>query len=257
MLGSSPRMRGTRRARFAESIPRGIIPAYAGNTSMSAIGSPTHWDHPRVCGEHVSDHSLPSLVTGSSPRMRGTRWSWLVICLPPGIIPAYAGNTSCGSGLPLGSRDHPRVCGEHNGEQHESPLQAGSSPRMRGTRFGGWRPYLHAGIIPAYAGNTSDGRPAGTSARDHPRVCGEHDGHVTDVERVLGSSPRMRGTRETFRPVGFPPGIIPAYAGNTKPTVGIVPAKRDHPRVCGEHMTSAAMGNEAAGSSPRMRGTRT
>ena len=35
----------------------------------------------------------------------------------------------------------------------------------------------------------------------------------------------------------------------------LVPALKDHPRVCGEHMTSAAMGNEAAGSSPRMRGT--
>ena len=49
--------------------------------------------------------------------------------------------------------------------------------------------------------------------------------------------------------------IIPAYAGNTVDSDTLVPALKDHPRVCGEHMTSAAMGNEAAGSSPRMRGT--
>ena len=31
----------------------GIIPAYAGNTLHVHDGKPSHWDHPRVCGEHT------------------------------------------------------------------------------------------------------------------------------------------------------------------------------------------------------------
>ena len=53
-----------------------------------------------------------------------------------------------------------------------------------------------------------------------------------------GSSPRMRGTH-LFGFVGDNrPGIIPAYAGNTHCRKRSDGRARDHPRVCGEHMTS-------------------
>ena len=50
-------------------------------------------------------------------------------------------------------------------------------------------------------------------------------------------------------------GIIPAYAGNTTARNASTKAKRDHPRVCGEHKRCRFVFNRKAGSSPRMRGT--
>ena len=51
--GSSPRMRGAQHADEKELIAGGIIPAYAGSTTLSRIGSSQLKDHPRVCGEHL------------------------------------------------------------------------------------------------------------------------------------------------------------------------------------------------------------
>ena len=71
-LGSSPRMRGTRRliSRAANSIR--IIPADAGNTLTPIPGCVPIWDHPRGCGEHRVWPYAQVLYAGSSPRMRGT-----------------------------------------------------------------------------------------------------------------------------------------------------------------------------------------
>ena len=151
--------------------------------------------------------------------------------------------------------DHPRVCGEH--EQCAPPVVVlvGSSPRMRGTLRRAFRTFRRLGIIPAYAGNTMMTPRLTTATWDHPRVCGEHDPLVPSVCDVLGSSPRMRGTLGR-RVVGLClVGIIPAYAGNTTARNASTKAKRDHPRVCGEHSRRGSAGLSFGGSSPRMRGT--
>ena len=91
----------------------------------------------------------------------------------------------------------------------------------------------------------------------HPRVCGELSRHFGRGSQPTGSSPRVRGTRET------------TCAGNASSPV--------HPRVCGElvmptdlearnyRFIPACAGNSAVsghvrsnadGSSPRVRGTR-
>ena len=147
--------------------------------------------------------------------MRGTQGRWRPRGRHCGIIPAYAGNTISLRRRPCGCRDHPRVCGEHGLSGWGSMRLVGSSPRMRGTlclRFG---VHLSGGIIPAYAGNTRRCVCRYTRRGDHPRVCGEHLLNATLAERAPGSSPRMRGTHVTLLPSFCPPGIIPAYAGNT------------------------------------------
>ena len=53
LRGSSPRMRGTLDDDLRGHDHPGIIPAYAGNTLHVHDGKPSHWDHPRVCGEHT------------------------------------------------------------------------------------------------------------------------------------------------------------------------------------------------------------
>ena len=152
--GSSPRMRGTRYDFFVQFRSIGIIPAYAGNTSINALFCAADRDHPRVCGEHPVEHDSGGVCLGSSPRMRGTLRTTTILILPAGIIPAYAGNTRFCPSLSTHSRDHPRVCGEHFCELPRDWRDTGSSPRMRGTLSALPSMPVRAGIIPAYAGNT-------------------------------------------------------------------------------------------------------
>ena len=132
--GSSPRMRGTPVAcPHAWAMP-GIIPAYAGNTVRACSLRLVMWDHPRVCGEHPRDTAPRVQTRGSSPRMRGTLRPQGRDAACPGIIPAYAGNTS-----PV---------------PQSNSSASGSSPRMRGTHAANALCDPWGGIIPAYAGNT-------------------------------------------------------------------------------------------------------
>ena len=152
--GSSPRMRGTRRAGACGSDRPGIIPAYAGNTRGVLCYYRGDGDHPRVCGEHVPVRGLARSIAGSSPRMRGTHVGDFLGGQVNGIIPAYAGNTGRRELARPALRDHPRVCGEHFPDDQIGRWNLGSSPRMRGTLLFLSRAGSVFGIIPAYAGNT-------------------------------------------------------------------------------------------------------
>ena len=253
--GSSPRMRGTRRAGACGSDRPGIIPAYAGNTGRNVGNHELPRDHPRVCGEHVSRAWRIILLRGSSPRMRGTHGGEQLALVVFGIIPAYAGNTHVRHWRCRWQGDHPRVCGEHRVVPPQSSTSNGSSPRMRGTRVQQFASTLQHGIIPAYAGNTRYPPYCPQAVPDHPRVCGEHPRAPIMKFHGAGSSPRMRGT-PTCADYEIPwRGIIPAYAGNTQDSGILRRFSRDHPRVCGEHLWLSQCAALRAGSSPRMRGT--
>ena len=167
-------MRGTQHATSFLRVAAGIIPAYAGNTTSKVKDKHLWRDHPRVCGEHSSSPWMLSEATGSSPRMRGTRYDAEKQKLTQRIIPAYAGNTPYEPPCDCGAWDHPRVCGEHADANKIYPGQVGSSPRMRGTPPHAHKQVFQRGIIPAYAGNTIIDSPMSVSPWDHPRVCGEH-----------------------------------------------------------------------------------
>ena len=149
--------------------------------------------------------------------MRGTRSLETGTGFFPGIIPAYAGNTSAPLWAASAYRDHPRVCGEHYDGLRTTDLGWGSSPRMRGTRLCHFLACELDGIIPAYAGNTGRLIHSVCLFKDHPRVCGEHMSVHFYAGYWQGSSPRMRGTRRFRLWRDCRAGIIPAYAGNTPP----------------------------------------
>ena len=154
LLGSSPRMRGTPSQTQCAARPSGIIPAYAGNTVTIMKNPSKTWDHPRVCGEHLTGNPYLLMVQGSSPRMRGTLGFSVTNTNDAGIIPAYAGNTWRPSSNLRCVRDHPRVCGEHEAFGTSASKAQGSSPRMRGTLVARIPEEIRGWIIPAYAGNT-------------------------------------------------------------------------------------------------------
>ena len=208
-----------------------------------------------MCGEHHPSPCGRASPPGSSPRVRGTRHRWPIPFGRRGIIPACAGNTACVWRGPRRPRDHPRVCGEHPEVDGLYLSHLGSSPRVRGTPLMEPVSAHVSGIIPACAGNTTRGPAASSPARDHPRVCGEHVEPGDDASPLKGSSPRVRGTLRQFRDPIDVRGIIPACAGNTQSLLKMLPAIRDHPRVCGEHVYYGFSVVLGVGSSPRVRGT--
>ncbi len=235
MTGSSPRVRGTRVLQVGQCPDQRFIPARAGNTPGRPNASARWTVHPRACGEHqASLLNLPD-ATGSSPRVRGTRAD---LALQPAVgrfIPARAGNTV--DLAPL------------------QPAGLGSSPRVRGTQFFSHVDQGRERFIPARAGNTPAACPAGTCPAVHPRACGEHAAVDKDQAKIVGSSPRVRGTRGRDGPHREHGRFIPARAGNT--TLHAAPAEPMpvHPRACGEHQYMQYEGYPARGSSPRVRGT--
>ena len=86
---------------------------------------------------------------------------------------------------------------------------------MRGAHYqeDSWR--VQQRIIPADAGSTYMNQNTENSYEDHPRGCGEHIFSICDSGSSEGSSPRMRGARQTRRVLLGIIGIIPADAGST------------------------------------------
>ena len=216
--GSSPHTRGARNLRQRPPVLRA--------------------DHPRIRGEHEE-------------RAAGEVGA-------VGIIPAYAGSTGVARFLrfqELGSSphtrgalpwrgcrgrtwpDHPRIRGEH-----VTPSDEG---------------FLDTRIIPAYAGSTkrthsviSDphgssphtrGAPRGTttragSARDHPRIRGEHQNKSSSTIGSCRIIPAYAGST-TRREEGGPmkSGSSPHTRGARVCEFLLAVLRADHPRIRGEH----------------------
>ena len=132
---------------------------------------------------------------------------------------------------------------------------AGSSPRLRGTRLDDRPVELPHRFIPASAGNSGCRRRTRHSAPVHPRVCGELRGIIAASMPTNGSSPRLRGTLRLRAQRTQKLRFIPASAGNSPPLQACRPSPTVHPRVCGELKGIAPMPKPTSGSSPRLRGT--
>ena len=91
------------------------------------------------------------------------------------------------------------------------------------------------GNIPAYAGKTHPCDHKHNPAAEHPRVCGENENMKTDMERLNGTSPRMRGKHSNMCSRIHSTRNIPAYAGKTAAQISAGDAAEEHPRVCGEN----------------------
>ena len=253
--GSSPRGRGTQPEHAQEARGRRIIPARAGNTRPRGPARAPEPDHPRAGGEHTGLTALPELPSGSSPRGRGTHPGRGHDCVTRRIIPARAGNTgkmATGSGP---SPDHPRAGGEHRCARACASRCIGSSPRGRGTLRRPVRRTPRSRIIPARAGNTTTIAGRSPTPSDHPRAGGEHLTRLPGRVRIIGSSPRGRGTPADKIGELRLGRIIPARAGNTDSRCGENILTADHPRAGGEHHHHLFPAISRSGSSPRGRGT--
>ena len=188
-------MRGKPGGEVNDALVNRITPACAGKTPQALRFCHTCQDHPRVCGENDMFVDWCFVKTGSPPRVRGKRCRCCIIISYDRITPACAGKTRQEGDCNRIRRDHPRVCGENDGEIHEDSLVEGSPPRVRGklSRKGIMRETVR--ITPACAGKTFQEISAYLPGEDHPRVCGENKYKLVAVDMDLGSPPRVRGKR--------------------------------------------------------------
>ena len=93
-----------------------------------------------------------------------------------GLIPAWAGKTLTSLERFSAMTAHPRVGGENVQGFVCAHCGGGSSPRGRGKRDEQEEKPSTGGLIPAWAGKTSNSRRAQSKPSAHPRVGGENPG---------------------------------------------------------------------------------
>ena len=207
-------MRGKRYRMCSSNVPTRIIPARAGQTAAAAA-SPWAWpDHPRACGANHSGTLVHSEGGGR-------------------IIPARAGQTSARDMSRNAYADHPRACGANATTAINVSGAAGSSPRVRGKLDAEFPHEVRGRIIPARAGQTSGSLRSLISRPDHPRACGANSFPQLVLQRVAGSSPRVRGKLRRGCGEDGRRRIIPARAGQTVRYLTQMRSSPDHPRACG------------------------
>ena len=86
-------------------------------------------------------------------------------------------------------------------------------------------------------------------------MCGEQEINSAYKQLHEGSPPRVRGTGSAAFFSKNHSRITPACAGNRNGCMSPSLCWQDHPRVCGEQLTSLSFSFFAAGSPPRVRGT--
>ena len=110
------------------------------------------------------------------------------------------------------------------------------------------------GITPAGAGKTQTAYDEMQYHKDHPRRCGENTQAEAEQRLTWGSPPQVRGKREFFYRFYYLFRITPAGAGKTIVFNRTENSLWDHPRRCGENITSDRKTQCRAGSPPQVRG---
>ena len=196
-----------------------------------------------------------TMINGSSPRMWGTPGQPRMVDLPDRFIPTHVGNSLPVHASRYSTSVHPHACGELGDASTTAYWDAGSSPRMWGTRCRRVVRFCQYRFIPTHVGNSRFAFGIMCSATVHPHACGELGAPLIFSFASIGSSPRMWGTqcgpgsdRNEFR-------FIPTHVGNSqrqRSGSGLLPV---HPHACGELPVTYPTGSENVGSSPRMWGT--
>ena len=185
------------------------------------------------------------------------RGKLLFLCwrvLGTGITPAGAGKTALAAYGRMLSRDHPRRCGENCIQHPRFRNLGGSPPQVRGKRACIINVMKQLRITPAGAGKTWERQCSSCGKQDHPRRCGENSMKDLQLGIITGSPPQVRGKQ------GFPSAscvrrrITPAGAGKTINVDCIESDRKDHPRRCGENLTTKQAYRRTPGSPPQVRG---
>ena len=211
--GLSPRVRGNRPKYRSDPMPRGSIPARAGEPPSIASTTWALRVYPRACGGTIGVDANLAFLQGLSPRVRGNHRCRCKPRLPPGSIPARAGEplprgTACGREVV-----YPRACGGTKAIIDALTDTPGLSPRVRGNPHEPDRDPDQEGSIPARAGEPCSRPPSSPWRRVYPRACGGTPGASACPALCQGLSPRVRGNPAGEGEGQLWHGSIPARAG--------------------------------------------
>ena len=131
-MGSPPRVRGKAPDWSFLCWCDRITPACAGKRNFVIVLVAFKWDHPRVCGEKLTQRPMQARTLGSPPRVRGKGTISAGRRAPCRITPACAGKRRYAGLTAKFLRDHPRVCGEKALPGASAVTTPGSPPRVRG-----------------------------------------------------------------------------------------------------------------------------
>jgi len=238
--GRSPRGQGSRRLPGSHGHIRGSIPARAGKPRRrDGARSPQQVD-PRAGGEAPPRYYALRVLSGRSPRGRGSRADCPTLGPRRGSIPARAGKPKPSGRSPTLTRVDPRAGGEARVISAALSRITGRSPRGRGspTRWFLWAAFLWS--IPARAGKPAIRKSSWRICRVDPRAGGEATRKAYRLGSARGRSPRGRGSRRrpTSRACSW--GSIPARAGKPQQYQQQLRLSRVDPRAGGEATPSTS-----------------
>ncbi len=192
-----------------------FTPTHVGNTQPLGWYPGLLAVHPHACGEHCSAR------------------------LPPGrcirFTPTHVGNTAVLHLWHFQIAVHPHACGEHRLRVQTAADNAGSPPRMWGTRLPVSRMLGGKRFTPTHVGNTCWSPESGQRQTVHPHACGEHALTRPSDGRQAGSPPRMWGTQPFYNKANGCWRFTPTHVGNTSSLRISYPYCSVHPHACGEH----------------------
>ena len=192
---------------------------------------------------------IAASVRGSSPLTRGKLFVARLGAKRRRLIPAHAGKTwSCsGSGRPAWA--HPRSRGENVVLMVKTIRGEGSSPLTRGKHERVHSASLPGRLIPAHAGKTCLSPSEVRGAWAHPRSRGEYTLGSALAHQPPGSSPLTPGKPSPRAVRGADLRLIPAHAGKTASSLGVLGRRGAHPRSRGENAYALFRARRYRGSS--------
>ena len=131
-VGSPPHVRGKGSPWLCLRFLLRITPACAGKRNPCWNRWAITQDHPRMCGEKLSDLPPQKSTLGSPPHVRGKVNRTFAIPASKGITPACAGKRSTKKRFGRVLWDHPRMCGEKGAAPCQRFIVLGSPPHVRG-----------------------------------------------------------------------------------------------------------------------------
>ena len=166
-------------------------------------------------------------------QIRGKLWGKRVFLNRKILSPRFTGQTFFLYLPQQNGSAHPRLRGADSGGTPATRVSGGSSPLTRGGPGSCGKERIGRGLIPAYAGRT---RWDSTKSRDvgaHPRLRGADAILAASLTCKEGSSPLTRGGPKRYSHELPDRGLIPAYAGRTRPAERLTRATGAHPRLRG------------------------
>ena len=169
-------------------------------------------------------------------------------------IPAWAGETPPCPRRPAPGRVYPRVGGGNLLHLAHPARAQGLSPRGRGKPAYPIWAFCSSRSIPAWAGETAGLPRADFPFPVYPRVGGGNGHALFYLPDTTGLSPRGRGKRRSSDGYRRWYRSIPAWAGETVSTGGLLTLATVYPRVGGGNLVNARFISSFHGLSPRGRG---